>query len=74
MAGVKYVEMGEHMSHMYPRYPPYVTYGGYLGKMNGEKYREILNENLLRTYRTSSRTTTLSTQPRQQRSGFGTCP
>ena len=51
------------------------------GKMNGAKYREILDENLLQsTLRTSdwgegspsNRTTTLSTQPRQCRSGFGT--
>jgi hypothetical protein len=47
-------------------------------KMNGAKYREILDEN--RALRTldwsegspSNRTTTLSTPPRQCRSGFGT--
>uniref|UniRef100_A0AAZ3Q7Q8 Transposase n=1 Tax=Oncorhynchus tshawytscha TaxID=74940 RepID=A0AAZ3Q7Q8_ONCTS len=47
------------------------------GKMNGAKYREILDDNLLRTSdwgegSPSNRTTTLSTQPRQRRSGFGT--
>ena len=51
------------------------------GKMSGAKYREILNENLLqRELRTSdwgegspsNRSTTLSTQPRQRRSGFRT--
>ena len=46
-------------------------------KMNGAKYREILDENLLQTSDwgeglPSNRTTTLSTQPRQRRSGFGT--
>jgi hypothetical protein len=35
------------------------------GKMNGAKYREIEGS-------PSNRTTTLSTQPRQSRSGFGT--
>ena len=55
------------------------------GKMNRAKYREIVNENLLHALRTSdwgegspsNRTTTLSTQPRQRRSGFGNvseCP
>ena len=53
------------------------------GNMNGAKYREILDENLLQNgpaLRTSdcgegspsNRTTTLSTQPRQRRSGFRT--
>jgi hypothetical protein len=47
------------------------------GKMNGAKYREILDENLLRTLdwgegSLSNRTTTPSTQPRQCRSGFET--
>ncbi|CDQ93820.1 unnamed protein product [Oncorhynchus mykiss] len=47
------------------------------GKMNGEKYREILDENLLQTSdwgkdSPSNRTTTLSTQPRPRRTGFGT--
>ena len=50
------------------------------GKMNGAKYREILDENLLKSTQDltvgegspSNRTTTLSTQPRQRRSGFGT--
>jgi hypothetical protein len=50
------------------------------GKMNGEKYREILDETCSRALRTSdwgegsppNRTTTLSTQPRQCRSGFWT--
>jgi hypothetical protein len=50
------------------------------GKMNGAKYREILDENRFQTLRTSNwaegshsnRTTTLSTQPRQRRSGFRT--
>ena len=50
------------------------------GNMNGAKYRELLDENLLRALRTSdwgesspfNRATTLSTQPRQRRSGFGT--
>ncbi|CDQ60660.1 unnamed protein product [Oncorhynchus mykiss] len=47
------------------------------GKMNGAKYREILDENLLKTSdwgkgSPSNRTTTLSTQSRQRRSGFGT--
>jgi hypothetical protein len=49
-------------------------------KMNGAKYREILDENLLQSAEdlrlrqrfTSSRTTTQSTQPREHRSGFGT--
>ncbi|KAK6302240.1 hypothetical protein J4Q44_G00265950 [Coregonus suidteri] len=53
---------------------------GIEGKMNGAKYREILDENLSRAFRTSdwgqgspsNRTTTLSTQPRQRRSGFET--
>ena len=47
------------------------------GKVNGAKYREILDDNLLRTSdwgegSPSSRTTTLSTQPRQLRNGFRT--
>jgi hypothetical protein len=43
------------------------------GKMNGTKYREILGENLLQSDSSPSiRITTLSTQPRQCRSGFGT--
>uniref|UniRef100_A0AAZ3SSX5 Transposase n=1 Tax=Oncorhynchus tshawytscha TaxID=74940 RepID=A0AAZ3SSX5_ONCTS len=47
------------------------------GKMNGAKYREILDENLPRTSdwgegSHSNRTTTLSAQSRQHRSGFGT--
>jgi hypothetical protein len=53
------------------------------GKMKGAKYREILDENLLQSagaLRTSdwdddspfNRTVTLSTQPRQHSSGFGT--
>ena len=49
-------------------------------KMNGAKNREILDENLLQSAQdlrlgrrfTSNRTTTLSTQQRQRRSGFGT--
>uniref|UniRef100_A0AAZ3RF01 Uncharacterized protein n=1 Tax=Oncorhynchus tshawytscha TaxID=74940 RepID=A0AAZ3RF01_ONCTS len=49
------------------------------GKMNGAEYREILDENLLRTSdwgkdSPSNSTTTLSTHPRQCRSGFGTSP
>jgi hypothetical protein len=45
--------------------------------MNGVKFGEILDENLLRTSdwgkgSPSNRTTTLSTKPRQSRSGFGT--
>ena len=47
------------------------------GKMNGAKCREMLDENVLRTSdwgegSPSNRTTTLSTQPRQCRRGFGT--
>jgi hypothetical protein len=50
------------------------------GKMNGAKYREILDENLLQSAQdlrlgrrlTFNRITTLSTQPRQRRCGFGT--
>ena len=51
------------------------------GKLNGAKYRDILNENLVQRLLRSSdwaegspsnRTITLSTQPRQLRSGFGT--
>ena len=43
------------------------------GKMNRAKYREIHDENLLQSEgSTFNRTTTLSTQPRQRRSGFGT--
>ena len=49
-------------------------------KMNEAKYREILDENLLQSAQylrlgkrfTFNRTTTLSTQPRQRRSDFGT--
>jgi hypothetical protein len=49
-------------------------------KMIGAKYKEILDENCCRALRISNwgkgspsnRTTTLSTQPRQCRSGFGT--
>jgi hypothetical protein len=47
------------------------------GKMNGSKYREILDENLLQSAQDlrlgspSNRTMTLSTQSRQCRSGFG---
>uniref|UniRef100_A0AAZ3PUF0 Transposase Tc1-like domain-containing protein n=1 Tax=Oncorhynchus tshawytscha TaxID=74940 RepID=A0AAZ3PUF0_ONCTS len=49
-------------------------------KMNGAKYREIFDENLLQSAQdlrlgrrfTSNRTTTLSTQTRQHRNGFGT--
>ena len=46
------------------------------GKMNAAKYTEILEENLLWTSDwgeglPSSMTTTRSTQPREQRSGFG---
>ena len=46
-------------------------------KMNKAKYREILDENLLRTSdwgegSPSNRTTTLITQPRQRRSSFRT--
>ena len=47
-------------------------------KMNGAKYRENLDENLLQSAQDwgeglpSNRTMTLSTQPRQRRSGFGT--
>ena len=49
-------------------------------KMNGAKYRKILDENVLQSTQDlrlggegspSNRTTTLSTQPRQHRSGFG---
>uniref|UniRef100_A0A8K9Y355 Endonuclease/exonuclease/phosphatase domain-containing protein n=1 Tax=Oncorhynchus mykiss TaxID=8022 RepID=A0A8K9Y355_ONCMY len=48
--------------------------------MYGAKYREILDENLIQSSRdlrlgrwfTSNRTTTLRTQPRQRRCGFGT--
>ena len=50
------------------------------GKMNAAKYREILDENLLQSAQDlrlgecspSSKTTNLSTQPRQRRSGYGT--
>ena len=51
------------------------------GKMNGAKYREILDENLLQSGSgpqtggdgsPSNRTTTLNTQPRQRGSGFVT--
>ena len=43
------------------------------GKINGAKYREILDENLLQSEGSpSNMPTTLSTQPRQRRSGFGT--
>ena len=49
------------------------------GKMKCAKYREILDENLLQSAQdldwgecSSNRTTTLSTQPRQCRNGFGT--
>ena len=48
------------------------------GKIDKAKYREILDENLLQSVphwvegSPSNRTTTLSTQPRQRRSGFGT--
>ena len=46
------------------------------GKMNGAKYRENLDENLLQRtqdLRLGQRTTTTtSTQPRQHRSGFRT--
>ena len=51
------------------------------GKMNGAKYRENLDENLLQSAQVpqtggegspSNRTTALSTQPRQRRSSFGT--
>ena len=51
------------------------------GKMNGAKYRrEILDKNLLQSTQNlrlgegspSNKTTTLNTQPRQRRSGFGT--
>ena len=49
-------------------------------KMNGAKYREIRDENRLQSAQDlrlgqgspSNRTTTLSTQPRQRRGGFGT--
>jgi hypothetical protein len=46
-------------------------------KVNRAKYRESLDDNLLRTSdwgegSPSYRTTTLSTQSRQRRSGFGT--
>uniref|UniRef100_A0AAZ3PKZ9 Transposase n=1 Tax=Oncorhynchus tshawytscha TaxID=74940 RepID=A0AAZ3PKZ9_ONCTS len=49
-------------------------------KMNRAKFREILDETCSRALRTSdwgkglpsNRTTTLSTQPRECRSGFGT--
>ena len=45
-------------------------------KMNGANYREILDENLLKTSNwgkgsPSNRTMTLSTQPKRHRSGFG---
>ena len=49
------------------------------GKMKGAKYRVLLDENPLQSRTSdwgegspSNRTTTLSTQPRQSRSGFGT--
>ena len=50
------------------------------GKMNGAKYREIIDKTCSRALRTldwangspSNRTTTLSTQPKQSRTGFGT--
>jgi hypothetical protein len=47
------------------------------GKVNRAKYREILDENLLRTSdwgegSPSNRTMIQSTQPRQHRSGIGT--
>jgi hypothetical protein len=50
------------------------------GKINGAKYKKILDENRSRALRTSdegegspsNRTTSLSTQTRQRRSGFGT--
>jgi hypothetical protein len=50
------------------------------GKMNRAKYREILDENLLQSAQnlrlgrrfTFQQATTLSTQPRQRRSGFRT--
>ena len=43
-----------------------------VGKMNGAKYREILDENLLQgAQNLRLGRTTLSTQPRQGRSGFG---
>ena len=51
------------------------------GKMNGAKYREILDENLLQSasdlrlgakVHLPNRTTALTTLPRQSRSGFGT--
>jgi hypothetical protein len=49
-----------------------------VGKMNREKYRELLDANLLRTSDSgegspSNRTMTLRTQTRQHRSGFWTC-
>ena len=50
------------------------------GKMNGAKYREVIDENLLqsnldlRLERRFTFTMTLSTQPRQRRSGVGTSP
>ena len=40
------------------------------GKMNGANYRKILDENLLQSAN-SNRTTTLSTQQRQRKSGLG---
>ena len=46
--------------------------------MNGAKYKEILDENLLQSTQDlrlgsmSNRTTTLSTQPRQRKCGFRT--
>ena len=41
--------------------------------MNGAKYREILDENLLQSAQDLRlrRRFTISTQPRQRRSGFG---
>jgi hypothetical protein len=52
------------------------------GKMDGVKYRAILDENLSRALRTSDwgegssskRTMTQGTQPSQRRSGFVTSP
>ena len=45
---------------------------GIEGKMNGAKYTEILDDNLLQSDQDLNRTKFLSTQPRKCRSDFGT--
>ena len=42
------------------------------GEMNGAKYREIIDENLLQSAQDLNRTTMFSTQPGLRGSGFGT--